>query len=158
MTVQSMIFALVLVAAILLFVRNARRLIGYLRIGKNENRFDRIPERVATVLRIAFGQTKLLREPLAGFLHVLVFWGFVILLAAVLESIGEGLIPHFSFSFLGPLYGPLIFLEDLFGGLVFLSVLVYLYRRIIAPPARLRVSGHAKWDAIFILSMILLLW
>jgi len=156
MTFQSAVFALVLVSAVVLFARNAQRLIGYLKIGKKENRFDQIPVRVSTVLRIAFGQTKLLREPVAGILHFLVFWGFVILLAAVLESIGEGLIPGFSFSFLGPLYPPLVFMEDLFGLLVLVSVLIYLYRRVIAPPARLQVTGHAKWDAIFILSMILL--
>jgi len=153
--VQSILFAGVLIASLAMFVRRAGHLIGYLKIGKKEDRFDRVGERMANVLRIAFGQTKLLREPVAGILHFLVFWGFVILLAAVLESIGEGLIPGFSFAFLGPLYGPLVFLEDLFGLFVTISVLIYLYRRVLSPPARLQVSGHSKWDAIFILSMIL---
>lgn len=155
MTVQSILFAVVLIVSLALFARRAGHLIAWLRIGKKENRFDRVGERVGNVLRIAFGQTKLLREPVAGILHVLVFWGFVILLAAVLESIAEGLIPGFSFAFLGPLYGPLVFLEDLFGLFVTVSVLIYLYRRLLSPPARLQVSGHSKWDAIFILSMIL---
>jgi Fe-S oxidoreductase len=39
--------------------------------------------------------------------------------------------------------------------MVLVSVLVSLYRRIFAPPKRLDVSGHAKWDAVFILSLIL---
>ena len=155
MPFQSIIYAMVLLAALGFFTWNATRLIRYLQLGKKENRFEDVGRRIGNVMKIAFGQTKLLREPLAGTLHFMVFWGFVILLAAVLESIGEGLHPGFSFSFLGPFYGPLIFMEDLIGGCVVLSVIVYLYRRLIATPKRLMVSGHSKWDAVFILTLIL---
>jgi Fe-S oxidoreductase len=156
MSIHHVLFAVVLVCAFGLFGWNVRRLIRYLRLGKKENRFDDIGTRISNVLRIAFGQTKLLREPLAGMLHFVIFWGFVILLAAVLESIGEGLVHGFSFAFLGPLYPPLIFLEDLLGLLVAVSVIVSLFRRLVAPPKRLDVSGHAKWDAVLILCLILL--
>ncbi len=155
MTMESAAFLLVLLSALVLFAWNVRRLVRYLKLGRAENRFNEPGKRVGRVLRIAFGQTKLLREPLAGVLHVLIFWGFVILLAAVAESIGEGIISGFSFSFLGPLYGPLLFFQDLVGLLVLVSVLVSLYRRLFAPPKRLEVSGHAKWDAVLILFLIL---
>jgi Fe-S oxidoreductase len=156
MSVQSLLLALVLLAALVSFGWNTRRLIKYLQLGKKEDRFDRVGKRLGNVVKIAFGQTKLLREPLAGILHVLIFWGFVVLLAAVLESIGEGVLPGFSFSFLGPLYPPLVFFEDIFGALVVLAVAVSVYRRLVAPPERLRVTGHSKWDAILILGLILL--
>lgn len=155
MSLHAVIFAIVLVAAVGLFGWNVRRLISYLRVGRKENRFDHVGQRIRNVLEIAFGQTKLLREPVAGLLHLLIFWGFVVLLAAVLESIGEGLIEGFSFRFLGPLYPPLVFLTDLFGTLVVVSVLISLFRRQFAPPPRLQVSGHSKWDAILILGLIL---
>lgn len=155
MSLNAIVFALVLAAALVLFGWNTRRLISYLQVGKKENRFDRIGQRIRNVVVIAFGQTKLLREPVAGILHVLIFWGFVILLAAVLESVGEGLIAGFSFHFLGPMYPPLVFLTDLFGAFVVISVVVSLFRRMIAPPPRLNVSGHSKWDAILILGLIL---
>ena len=155
MPLQSLLFAIVLAGALGFFGWNAKRLIGYLQLGKKENRFDRVGERIRNVAKIAFGQTKLLRDPVAGVLHFLIFWGFVILLMAVLESIGEGLAPGLSFAFVGPLYPPLIFLEDLFGLLVVVAVLVSLYRRLLAPPKRLQVSGHSKWDAVLILGMIL---
>ncbi len=153
---HSVPFALVLLAALLFFAWNVQRLITYLRLGKREDRFDQLGKRLGNALKIAFGQSKLLREPFAGILHFLIFWGFVILLALVIESIGEGLFPGFSFSFLGPLYPPLVFLEDLVGLFVVLSVLVSLIRRLFVPPKRLQVAGHAKWDAILILGMILL--
>jgi Fe-S oxidoreductase len=156
MTLNALLFALVFVAALAFFARNAVRLIGYLRIGKKEDRFSGAGGRLRRVLTVAFGQSKLLREPFAGLLHLLIFWGFVVLLSAVLESVGEGLFPGFSFSFLGPLYGPLLVLVDLFGMLVTIAVLVSIVRRLFAPPARLRVKGHAKWDAVLILSLILI--
>ncbi len=156
MSLNQILFSLVLVASLGFFFYNVKRLIGYLRLGKKEDRFGEIGTRVGKVVSVAIGQTKILREPFAGILHALIFWGFLVLLAAVLESIGEGLIPGFSFSFLGPLYAPLIFFEDLFGAFVVLSVVVSLLRRFLAPPKRLQVSGHSKWDAILILGLILL--
>ncbi|HUI09285.1 MAG TPA: (Fe-S)-binding protein [Bacteroidota bacterium] len=155
MTLNAILFAVVFIAALAFFARSAARLIGYLRLGKKDDRFGQPGRRLARVASVAFGQSKLLREPLAGILHFLIFWGFVVLLSSVLESIGEGLVPGFSFAFLGPLYGPLQALIDIFGALVVASVVVSILRRLLAPPPRLRVTGHARWDAILILSLIL---
>lgn len=155
-SVQPILFALLLLAAFIFFSLRVRRLLANLKLGKPENRFDRPGARLSRVLRIAFGQSKLLREPFAGFLHFCIFWGFVILLAAVVESIGEGLFPGFSLSFLGPIYSPLLTLEDVFGAVVVLVCLVSLARRIFFPPKRLQVEGHSRSDAIIILTLILL--
>ncbi|MDL1891305.1 (Fe-S)-binding protein [Sphingobacteriales bacterium CHB3] len=154
--IHSILFALVLSAALGFFAYNVKRLISYLQLGKPENRFDNIGTRITNVLKIALGQTKLLREPFAGLLHALIFWGFVVLLSAVIESIIEGLIPGGSLAFLGPLYPPLTWFQDLFGAFVVVAVLISLARRLFAPPKRLEVSGHSKWDAIFVLAMILM--
>jgi Fe-S oxidoreductase len=156
MTFDSVLFALVLVAALTLFAFNVRRLLSYLRLGRPENRWEQPARRLVNVLRIAFGQTKLLRDPLAGSLHFLIFWGFVILLSAIVEGIGEGLVPGFSFAFLGLLYSPLVFLQDLVGLLVVVAVVISLGRRLLVPPKRLQVEGHAKWDAVLILGLILI--
>jgi Fe-S oxidoreductase len=155
MTFESILFALLLLAAFVLFGSNVRRLVHYLCIGKPVNRSENRGQRLKNVLGIAFGQTKLLREPLAGVLHLMIFWGFLVLLASVAESIGQGVIPGSSFAFLGPLYGPLVFVEELAGVLVTGAVLFSIGRRLLAPPKRLQVSGHAKWDAILILGLIL---
>jgi Fe-S oxidoreductase len=156
MTLESLLFTVILAVALVVFGRSARGLIRSLSIGKPVDRSDHPRQRISRVLAIAFGQTKLLREPFAGMLHFLIFWGFIILLAAVGESIGEGLIPGFSLSILGPLYPPLVFLEDGIGLLVVLAVVISVMRRLLAPPKRLQVTGHAKWDAVLILVLILL--
>lgn len=153
---KQLIFSVVFVVAMAFFAWNVRRLVRILRMGKKEKRTDQPMKRLARMAAIAFGQSKLLREPFAGLLHFFIFWGFVILLLAVGETIGQGFIPGFSLSFLGPLYTPVLFLQDLFALLVIVAVVVSLLRRWIAPPKRLVVEGHAKWDATLILVLILL--
>ena len=155
MALEAVLFLFVLLAALGLFAWQVAILVRRIRQGKPDGRVDHPLKRMGVVLNVAFGQSKLLREPLAGMLHFFIFWGFVILLAAVAESIGEGLAPGFSLAFLGPLYGPLVFLEDLVGVLVVLAVAVSIVRRLVAPPPRLRVEGHSRWDAILILGLIL---
>ncbi len=155
MTNTSVLFLVILALAIAFFLSSVRRVISYLRIGKADNRTDAPMERMRNVLVIAFGQTKLLREPLAGAMHFCIFWGFMVLLLAILETVGEGIVPGFSFSFLGPLYGPLVLVQDILGLLVVASALLGLFRRYVKPPKRLDISGHARLDATFILAAIL---
>ncbi len=152
---RTVVFVLIVVATILFFSFNVRRLTSYLKAGKPETRSGNPGRRIKNVLSIAFGQRKLLREFVAGWMHFFIFWGFVILLAAILETFLQGFGRNLSFSFLGVLYGPLVFLEDTFGILVILSVLFALYRRNVAHVKRLQFSKHSSWDANLILVLIL---
>ncbi|HLA68198.1 MAG TPA: (Fe-S)-binding protein, partial [Bacteroidota bacterium] len=156
MTAKNVVFLVVFVLAMGLFAWSVYRLIRYLRLGKPENRFDRPGSRLMKVLTVAFGQSKLLREPLAGVMHFFIFWGFVVLLSAVVESVAEGIFPGFSLSVLGTgMEGALAFLQDLFVGLVIVSVLVALFRRYVLRPKRLDLGLHSKLDATAILMTIL---
>jgi Fe-S oxidoreductase len=154
MTTKNYIFLLMLLGALSFFSMSVRRLIKYLSLGQPEDRFENPLARLKKTLVVAIAQSKILREPFAGFMHAFIFWGFLVLLTAVMESIGEGIVPGFSFRFLGPLYEPLAFFQDLLCGLVILSVLVALYRRYVLRPKRLELAGHSSLDATFILMMI----
>ncbi len=154
---RTIIFLLLLLGGITFFGINAKRLIGYLTIGKDERRAGDRFERLKNVASLVFGQKKLLREPVAGWMHFFIFWGFVILLTAILESFLQGFGRHLSLSFLGFIYGPLVFLQDLIGLLVVLSVLVALYRRNVARVKRLQTTKHSRIDANVILVLILLI-
>jgi Fe-S oxidoreductase/nitrate reductase gamma subunit len=156
MFIKTIIFLVVLVIAFTFFSLRIKTLLKYLKSAQPENRFDRQGERIKKVLNIAFGQTKLLREKFAGLLHFFIFWGFVILLLAILESIVEGLVPGASFKFLGSLYMPLLFLEELMGLLVIISVIISIIRRIF-PPKRLQVDKKHKIEAIMILCWIFMI-
>ena len=111
---RAIIFGLVFFGAIGYFIYSVRKFLSYLKIAKPENRFGDISARIKNTLNIAFLQKKLLRSPLAGILHVCIYWGFLILLFVVLESIIEGFFPEFSFAFLGPFYNVLTLLQDIF--------------------------------------------
>lgn len=150
---NSIVFIFVFIISISLFFYNVRRLIRYLKLGRAENRTDKPFQRLKRVLIVAFGQTKLLREPIAGLMHFLIFWGFLILFTAIIESIGEGFYSKFSFSFLGPIHSPLIFLQELFALLVVVSIIYALFRRLVLKPKRL--DNHSSAEAYFILTMIL---
>src|SRR5689334_10344519 len=53
-------------------------------------RLDRMPERIRRALVLGVGQRKFLRgEQPAGIMHALIFWGFVLLLAQVVQLYGR---------------------------------------------------------------------
>ncbi|CUU08108.1 Fe-S oxidoreductase [Candidatus Thermokryptus mobilis] len=153
MSLQNLIFLIIFALSISTFLFNARRLLTYLKIGKPEDRFDNPTERLKRVFTIAFGQKKLLREFVAGWMHFFIFWGFVILLTAILDAILEGLF-SVNLSVIGGFYRYIAFFQDLMGLLVILSIIIALYRRYIQRPKRLQVEKTSKIDATVILLLI----
>jgi Fe-S oxidoreductase len=154
---KTIIFAIVLLAAFGVFGFSLRRMIALISIGKPENRLDQLWKRFKNMMTIAIGQTKLFREPIAGLMHAFIFWGFLVLLSSVLEAIGEGFVPGFSFRCIGVLYQPLVFFQDLFTGLVIIGICLALFRHYIVKPKRLQGDRHAKIDATVILFTIFLI-
>ncbi len=154
---KILIYLLILLTAFIFFGYNVWRLIKYLKIGEKENRFDKPFERIKNVLTIAIGQTKLFREPAAGLMHAFIFWGFLVLLIVVLESIIQGFSPQFDFSFLKSFYGLITATQDIFGILVLISVLFAFYRRFVVKVDRLKSEHDGHLDASLILIMILII-
>ncbi len=158
--IRVLVFGFVFILAVGCFVRSCVRLARILSIGRKEERTDQIGVRLKNVLVVAFGQSKLLREPLAGLMHFFIFWGFVVLLTAILEAIIEGLLPAFTLERLGPLFPPLAVLQETVGVLVLLSVIAGLLRWYLVPPKRYygpEIGSHVRTDAALILFAILLI-
>ena len=156
MELKNIIFIIVFIASFGFITFSVNNLIKYLKVAKKkDDRFDNIPIRLKRVWNIAFAQTKLLRDPVAGVLHLLIFWGFVLFIFAVLETIIQGFYSDFSLSFLGPIYSLITLVQDLFSLLVIISVIFSLYRRFIQKVPRLDVDKHGKLDAAFILLLIM---
>jgi Fe-S oxidoreductase len=122
---------------------------------KKDDRFDKIGLRLKRVWNIAFAQTKLLRDPAPGILHLFIFWGFILFLFAVVEALVQGFYSPFSLSFLGPIYSVLTIVQDVFSVLVLIACLFALYRRYVVKVRRLDYGRHAKLDATFILILII---
>ena len=150
------LFLFVLVVALASFSFSAQRLYRFLRIGRDEARWNDIGRRTWNLLSIGLAQRKILRDPVAGPLHALVFWGFVVLTAGSIEILGSGVVPAFSFERLLPsaLYGLFVLSQEAFAIFVLIAVSALLYRRIVVKPARLQGDNVHSGDAILILSMI----
>ena len=89
------VFGLLVFAAIAFFVYSVSRRIRVLVAGRPDNRFTRIPERIGKTLEYAFAQKRMFRDLYAGFFHILIFGGFVVLTVRSLALVVEGLIPGF---------------------------------------------------------------
>jgi len=104
---------------------------------------------------IALGQSKMVRRPIAGFLHVIVYVGFIIINIEVLEIIIDGLFgTHRIFSGIGSLYGFLIASFEILAILVIFAVVVFWIRRNIIKLKRFWNPEMTSWpknDANYIL-------
>jgi Fe-S oxidoreductase/nitrate reductase gamma subunit len=156
MMIKNFIFTIIFIAAFAFLFQSLQRIISYVKLGQPENRFDNRFERIKNVLKIAFGQSKLLREPVAGTIHFFIFWGFMLFLFAILEALLQGFYSDFTLEFLGPLYLIITFVQDAFGLLVIIAVSFALYRRFIQKVARLDLGKGHNFDAAIILIMILI--
>ena len=149
-------FLFVLVIAFACFSFSAQRLYRFLRIGKDEPRWNDVGRRAWNLLSIGIAQRKILRDPVAGPLHALVFWGFVVLTVGSIEILASGVFPGLAFKRWlpsGP-YGLFVLSQEAFAIFVLIAVAILLYRRIIVKPARLQGDKVHSGDAILILSMI----
>jgi Fe-S oxidoreductase len=152
------VFCVLIVVAFGIFGYSCARLIRKLRVGKDGLRFDLLAHRLRNVLTIAFAQTKLLRDPVAGLMHFFIFWGFMILLSAVIEAVLQGFHPEFTLKALGPLFPAIAAAQETIGALVVLSCLLALARWSLFPPRRYfgrEITGHVRLDAAVILVLIL---
>jgi Fe-S oxidoreductase/nitrate reductase gamma subunit len=150
---QTAIFALLVLAAILVFVYSASRRFQALTAGKRENRFDRIPTRIARTIEYAFLQLRMFRDPYAGIFHILIFSGFVVLTVRTTALVVEGFVPSFQ-PFRGALGHAYNFSKDIVEALVFVGVAMAAWRRLFARPKRLDPSFDA-WFILFLIDLLI---
>jgi Fe-S oxidoreductase/nitrate reductase gamma subunit len=155
-TLANVVFLCCLVFAAGFFAYNAQRLVNYMRVlGRPEDRTDHPGTRLKNLLTIGIGQSKILRDPLAGAMHAAVFWGFMVLTIGTVEVLIQGVVPGFTYDFLpAPLYSLYLLSQELFALLVLGAVSWLIYRRVVIKPKRLQGDKVHSGDALFILSMI----
>ena len=150
-----MLFAIILFMGIGFFVKNVKKLKRNINLGQDVNRFDNPSARWKNMGMIALGQSKMVKKPIAGSLHVIVYVGFIIINIEVLEIIIDGLLgTHRIFSFLGGFYGFLIGSFEILAILVLVAVIVFWIRRNVIRLKRFTSSdlkGAPKRDADIIL-------
>ena len=152
---DNLFFAILLAFGVYHFVKNVKKIIRNINLGQAINRSDNSSERWKNMAMIALGQSKMVKRPVAGILHIVVYLGFVIINIEVLEIIIDGLFgTHRVFSFLGIVYDLLIGSFEILALLVLVAVIVFLIRRNFIKLKRFVSSdlkGWPKSDANYIL-------
>ena len=144
--IPQIIFAIALVIGIGYFARNVRKLMRNIHLGTEVDIRDNKPQRWKNMAMIALGQSKMVKRPISGFLHVIVYVGFVVINIEVLEIIIDGLTgQHRIFSSAGELYDILIGSFEILAFLVLVSVIIFWLRRNVIKIKRFLSAEMKGW-------------
>ncbi|MCL8006057.1 (Fe-S)-binding protein [Gelidibacter japonicus] len=144
--IPNILFALALIVGIGFFANNVKKLIRNIKLGRDVDVSDHTSQRWKNMAMIALGQSKMVKRPVSGFLHIIVYVGFIIINIEVLEIIIDGLLgTHRIFSSIGPMYGVLIGVFEILAVLVFVSVIVFWMRRNIIKIKRFWSKEMTSW-------------
>jgi heterodisulfide reductase subunit C len=161
MGISNIVFLVVLIAAGGAFAFQVSKIRRNILLGRDVDRSDRKPERLAMMARVALGQSKMVTRPLAGMMHVIIYVGFVVINIEVLEIMIDGVFgTHRIFSFLGGFYDLLIGSFEILAFLVLFACVVFLVRRNIGNIKRFKSIEMTSWpknDANIILVVEVLL-
>ncbi len=119
-------------------------LLRYVAMGSGRPTLDQIPERVRGFMVYVVGQRRVIAEP-AGVLHLFIFWGFLILQGETIEYLIRGFYNDFRMSMLlgHTVYDFTLLLQDVFGVLVLVAIIIGVVRRFIARPKHVVISTDA---------------
>ena len=158
--IPTIIFSILIpLTGIALFVYIIMRRIAPIIKGAPDYRFDRIPERIFQLLKIWLVQYRHPRYMAAGVLHILIFFGFLILsvrsTSLVMIGVFDGFVlPGFD-GVVGHVYNVL---KDYAATVVLIACIIAAIRRGIVKPERYAVPeeyGHDHTaEAVFVLGLI----
>ncbi len=160
--ISNIIFILLVIGASTFFALNVRKIIANIKLGKALDRSDNKSLRWKTMAKVALGQSKMTRKPLAGIFHIFIYVAFVITQIELIEILVDGIFGTHRFfqPSLGGLYIFSISTIEVLSVLALLATFVFLARRNLLKVPRFRMSemtGFPKLDGNLILYSELIL-
>ena len=147
--------------AIYVFTKNIGKIRRNILLGKDIDLSDNKAERMKTLLRVAFGQTKMSARPVPFVLHFIVYAGFILINIEVLEIFIDGIFgTHRALSVLGPVYDLAIGFFEILAFLTLIACVIFLCRRYIVKLKRFDnpdLKGFPSRDAASILCIEIVL-
>ena len=138
-----------------------RTIIRNINLGRDVIINDRKAERWKVMSLVAIGQSKMIVRPIAGFFHILIYAGFIIVNIEVLEILIDGIFgTHRVLAFMGGLYDILIACFEYLALGVIIACIIFLARRNILKLKRFWSAEMTSWprtDANLILTWEILL-
>ena len=147
-------FILVTVYALSLFVYVVKTRIEYIKLGKKVEFDQRFKERFQKILVNVFGQKKLLKDKKSGAIHVMFFYGFILVQFGAIDFIWKGLAPG-SHLPLGPLYPGFTFFQELVTLMILVAVVWAFHRRYVEKLVRLKRGFKSGLVLLFIGGLML---
>jgi len=148
--------SILLFCAMSLFVGTMADRYWLLRAGETDNRMDRLGARFKALLKIGFGQKRMLYEKGPGWMHVGIFAGFLIVSLRTITLIGRGYDPHFNLPFFdGPLGLVYAVVKDTFAVILLVALVYAAIRRLVTKPSRLHLSLEANLILLWIATLII---
>lgn len=142
------IFLVVLGYVSYLFLQVVYKRYLYLRLGQSASVTGDVRERLYAFVTHVFGQRKLLKDPKSGLMHVIMFYGFLIIQLGAIDLFIKGLFPGKHLPV--PAYPAFLFMQEITTLLVLLATFYAFYRRYIERLARLKRGFRASWVIIFL--------
>lgn len=143
------------------FAKNLGKIRRNILLGRDVDLSDNKALRWKTMLKVAFGQTKMAARPVPFILHFIVYAGFILINIEVLEILIDGIFgTHRALSFLGSIYNMAIGFFEILAFGVLLACIVFLARRFVLKLARFQspeLKGFANQDAATILFVEIIL-
>jgi len=153
--VSQILFVLLFGVSVWMFAKRVRFIRRNIFLGRelklNENKAARWKQ----MALVALGQSKMVKRPVAGILHIFIYVGFVLINVEVLEIVIDGIAgTHRVLSFIGPIYDIAIGFFEILAFAVLLGCVVFLFRRHVLKIPRLNskdLDGWPQRDATIIL-------
>jgi Fe-S oxidoreductase len=147
-------FLLVTAYAVSLFVYVVKTRIEYIKLGKKAEFDKNVKERLGKIWVNVFGQKKLLKDKKSGAIHVMFFYGFILVQFGAIDFIIKGIKPGAHLP-LGPLYPGFTFFQEIVTLMILVAVLWAFYRRYVEKLVRLKRNFKAGLVLIFIGGLML---
>ena len=158
--IKQILFLISLLITLGVFTWTINRLYSYMKQTRPFPISD-YGKRFNMMMKVAIGQSKILRFPFTGFLHALVFWGFLVILVGSIEMVIDGLFgTDRVLSFLGVVYDIITASGDVFAFIIIIAIIIFLARRLFFHIKRftgIEMQHKSHMDANIALSIILLL-
>ena len=159
--IAQILFVIIAAFATYFFVKNLKTIRRNILLGKDVDLTDNKAERWKTMLKVAFGQTKMAARPVPFVLHLIVYVGFVLINIEVLEILVDGIFgTHRVLSVLGSVYNLAIGFFEILAFAVLVACIIFLTRRYVVKLARFQspeLQGKPNKDAAYILFIEIIL-
>ncbi|MGW8428097.1 (Fe-S)-binding protein [Peribacillus simplex] len=149
MVIHLMAFLLIMAYAFYLFASLVKTRYEYIKLGKKAEFNHTMKERWTAVLVNVFGQKKLMKDKKSGTIHVMFFYGFLLVQFGAIDLIWKGLAPGAHLP-LGAVYPYFALFEEMVVSMIIIAVVWAFHRRYIEKLVRLKRGWKSGLVLVFI--------